>query len=70
MDNNNYFAKAIFFGMLSPLLISLFVAVSRYTAMHHQYSSTDLHMDTMFFFGLLGCPLMGYFWATHGYTSY
>lgn len=69
-ENNGEFAMAIFFGMLTPLIISLFVGVSRYTATKYNYDSTDMHMDTMLFYGIIGCPFMFHWWATIGYTNY
>ena len=50
--------KAIGFGLLAPLLISVFISISRYWTVNYGYNSQDLTMDTVL---LLGIVEIGFF---------
>lgn len=47
---------AISFGLLAPVLISLFILVSRYWTEKYGYSSKDFTIDTFMLMGLLELP--------------
>ena len=69
-SDETYFIKAIFYGLMSPLLISIFIALSRFTSTKYNYPANDLQLDTMIVLGIVGCPFMINFWMTNGYTNY
>ena len=57
-------------AMLSAVLASLQVAVSRYTSVNFAYDPTHLAMDTALAIGLLGIPWVIVYWPAYGFTGF
>ena len=47
------FYYALGFGILAPLLISIFISVSKYWTINYGYKSQDLTIDSFMLIGLL-----------------
>lgn len=58
MHDPDYMSHAIFFGMMTPLLISLFICISRYISTKYNYPANDLQMNTVLIIGLGILPFM------------
>ena len=58
INNNSEEAAsiAIFFGLLSPFLISIFISVSRYWSQTFNYRSIDFTVDTFMIMGFIEVP--------------
>jgi drug/metabolite transporter (DMT)-like permease len=57
-------------ALLAPLMISLFIAVSRFWTERFGYTGLDFTMDTYFVMGLVEIPFFIYHVETLGYTSF
>lgn len=56
-------------ALLAPLMISLFIAVSRFWTERFGYSGLDFTMDTYFVMGLAELPFFIHHVETLGYTQ-
>lgn len=69
MKSSSGYALAAFgMALLAPLLISLFIAVSRYWTEHYGYTGLDFTMDTYMVMGLVEVPFFIHHALGQGYT--
>jgi len=62
------FYSTIGFGLLAPIMISLFITLSRYWTEHYGYKSQDFTVDTFFIIALVELPFWYQYQTQTGYT--
>ena len=63
-------SRAISFGLLAPVMISLFITWARYFTLKHRYNSTDFTVDTFTLLGLIEVPFFLAYQLATGYTLF
>lgn len=54
--------KAILFGLLIPILIAVFITLSRYWTLYYGYSSIDFTLDNYLLIGIFEIGFFIYFY--------
>lgn len=69
VSQENAGVMAISLGIFTPLMISIFISVSRYWSQVHGYRSIDYTVDTFLCMGLIEIVLFINHQMTVGYTT-